>query len=168
MKLHLTVLLSGVMLCLIGSAQPDGGESSTFNRLELIIDKLDTVTASHVSGLSVYGRFVAATELESDPLFRTFAPIRNDDPKRQEIYLLTLSRTDNQPGRKRLMEIEAAVHLPNNRVVEFSLVPRSILMRGQCWNLVQVVDHDHLLPAEVRTDILRLKPTVEIRKVIFK
>jgi hypothetical protein len=168
MKSHLPVLIFGITLCLISSAQPQDEENNTFEPLKLTTDHLDAATASHVSGLTVFGRFVAAKELERDTLFQALAPARGDNPKREEIYLLTLARTDNQPGRKRLMEIDAAVHLPNGRVVQFTLVPRSLLMRGQCWNLVQVVDHDELLPDEARTDILRLKPTIVIRSVRFK
>jgi len=168
MKSYLPVLLFGMMQCVIASTQPQDEKNNTLEPLALKTDGLDAVTATNVSRLTVFGRFVAANELENEPFFQALAPARVDNPKREEIYLLTLTRSDNQPGRKRLMEIDAVVRMPNGKTVDFMLVPRSLLMRGQCWNLVQVVDHDQLLPEQMRTDILRSKPTIEIRSVQFK
>lgn len=172
MKLAIAVAipLFGMFLCVFASDKALEGEGkSTLHQLDVRMDTLDATVAQNAARLKVYGRFVRESELKGNSLFRSPVPDPGDDPREEEIYLITLTLAESEPGKtyKRLRNVLAEVRLPNGYEIEFPLVSRSLLTRGQCWNLVQVVNRDSS-SEELRARILKSKPAIEIISVAVK
>lgn len=131
------------------------------------------------SKIDVYGRFVRGSQLESDPLFGALAPSRSrgvgenpsgdesGDAAREEIYLLTLCRPRENPG-KRVLAARAVVEISDVRSQAFEIVSSGFLDRGEEYCLVKVVDSDSLLPERALAGLLASRPELTIVQARIK